>query len=62
MFVKNGNQFIRHDVATGVSDDQYIEIIDGLRHGDKVVTDGNRQIYTKWLFSQTGNRQIEEKE
>jgi membrane fusion protein, heavy metal efflux system len=62
VFVKNGNQFIRRDVATGVSDDRYIEITDGLRPGDKVVTDGNRQIYTKWLFTQTGNGQIEEHE
>jgi len=51
VFVKNGNQFIRQDVATGVSDDQYVEIIDGLYPGDKIVTDGNREIYTKWLFS-----------
>lgn len=51
VFVKNGNQFIRQDVATGVSDDRYIEITDGLYPGDEVVTDGNRQIYTKWLFS-----------
>lgn len=51
VFIKNGNRFIRQDVATGVSDDRYIEITDGLYPGDKVVTDGNRQIYTKWLFS-----------
>src|SRR3989304_9769656 len=51
VFVKNGNQFIRQDVATGVSDDRYVEIADGLYPGDQVVTDGNRQIYTKWLFS-----------
>jgi len=51
VFVKNGNQFVRQDVATGTSDDSYIEITDGLYPGDKVVTDGNRQIYTKWLFS-----------
>src|SRR3990172_5517201 len=51
VFVKNGNQFISQDVATGVSDDRYVEITDGLYPGDQVVTDGNRQIYTKWLFS-----------
>ncbi len=51
VFVKNGNQFLRQDVATGLSDDSYIEITDGLYPGDQVVTDGNRQIYTKWLFS-----------
>jgi len=51
VFVKNGNKFVRQDVATGVSDDRYVEITDGLYPGDQVVTDGNRQIYTKWLFS-----------
>ncbi|MBI2486769.1 MAG: efflux RND transporter periplasmic adaptor subunit [Deltaproteobacteria bacterium] len=51
VFVKNGNQFVRQDIATGVSNDRYVEITDGLYPGDQVVTDGNRQIYTKWLFS-----------
>lgn len=51
VFVKNGNRFVRQDVVTGLSDDRFIEIIDGLYPGDEVVTDGNRQIYTKWLFS-----------
>ena len=51
VFVKNGNRFVKQDVATGLSDDRYIEIIDGLYPGDEVVTEGNRQIYTKWLFS-----------
>lgn len=62
VFIKNGNQFIRQDVATGVSDDRYIEITDGLHAGDKVVTDGNREVYTKWLFTRTGNGQLEEHE
>jgi len=51
VFVKNGDRFVKQDVATGLSDDRYIEIIDGLYPGDEVVTEGNRQIYTKWLFS-----------
>jgi membrane fusion protein, heavy metal efflux system len=51
VFVKNGNRFVRQDVLTGLSDDRFIEITDGLYPGDEVVTDGNRQIYTKWLFS-----------
>jgi len=51
VFVKNGNLFTRQDVLTGVSDDRFTEIIEGLYPGDEVVTDGNRQIYTKWLFS-----------
>lgn len=51
VFVKNGKLFVRQDVAIGIRDDRYIEITDGLYPGDEVVTDGNRQIYTKWLFS-----------
>ncbi len=62
VFVKNENRFIRRDVATGVSDDRYVEITDGLHAGDEVVTDGNRQVYTKWLFTRAGNGQLEEKE
>lgn len=50
VFVKNGNRFIRQGVATGVRDDLYVEITDGLHLGDRVVTDGNRQVYTKWLL------------
>lgn len=51
VFVKNGNRFVRQDVATGINNDRFVEITDGLYPGDQVVTDGNRQIYTKWLFS-----------
>ena len=59
VFVKNGSRFVRQDVATGLSDDSYIEITDGLYPGDQVVTDGNRQIYTKWLL---GGVNVEEKD
>ncbi|MER3447504.1 MAG: efflux RND transporter periplasmic adaptor subunit [Candidatus Dadabacteria bacterium] len=59
VFVKNGNRFIRQDVGTGASDDRYVEITGGLYPGDKVVTDGNREVYTKWLF---GSGSLEEKE
>ena len=63
VFVKNGDEFVRQDVATGMSDDRYIEITDGLYPGDKVVTDGNRQIYTKWLLGGTNaHSTVEEKE
>lgn len=51
VFVKNGNRFVRQDVVTGIKNDRFVEITDGLYPGDQVVTDGNRQIYTKWLFS-----------
>jgi membrane fusion protein, heavy metal efflux system len=51
VFVKKGDHFFRQEVATGISDDRYVEITDGLNPGDQVVTDGNRKLYTKWLFS-----------
>ncbi len=59
VFVKNGNQFIHQDVATGVSNDRYVEITDGLYPEDQVVTDGNREVYTKWLFGGI-QRQVED--
>ena len=33
--------FDRHAVVTGISDDRYVEIIDGLLPGERVVTEGN---------------------
>jgi membrane fusion protein, heavy metal efflux system len=61
VFVKKGDQFINQGVATGASDDRYTEITGGLHRGEKVVTDGNREIYTKWL-SGGGNLRLEEEE
>jgi cobalt-zinc-cadmium efflux system membrane fusion protein len=49
VFVPQGNQFKRVEITLGVSDDQYVEVSDGLVPGDAVVTQGNRQLYTQWL-------------
>jgi cobalt-zinc-cadmium efflux system membrane fusion protein len=49
VFVRQGNQFKRVEITQGVSDDQYVEVSDGLVPGDVVVTQGNRQLYTLWL-------------
>ncbi len=40
VFVKNGTTLVKQSVVTGISDDQYVEIKDGLFPGDVVVTKG----------------------
>jgi len=37
VIVRNGNQLDRHTIKTGLRDDSYCEIIDGLREGDQVL-------------------------
>lgn len=49
VFVRNGGEYNRVEVSVGAKDDEYSEITDGLVPGDKVVVQGNRQIYTMWL-------------
>lgn len=49
VFVRIGAQFRRVEVTTGLSDDRYIEVTQGLKLTDVVVTQGNRQVYTFWL-------------
>jgi cobalt-zinc-cadmium efflux system membrane fusion protein len=49
VFVRNGHTYERVEVRVGASDDEYIEITDGLVPGDEVVTQGSRQLYTLWL-------------
>lgn len=49
VFVFQKGKYDRVDVITGTSDEQFTEITDGLVPGDKVVTQGNREIYTLWL-------------
>lgn len=49
VFVQTANTFKRADVQTGVADDRFIEIKDGLVPGDAVVTTGQRELYTQWL-------------
>lgn len=49
VFVQTGDTFSRVDVQTGIADDRFIEIKDGLVPGDTVVTVGQRELYTQWL-------------
>ena len=49
VFVKQKGKYARVEVTTGMSDDKYTQITDGLVPGDEVVTQGNRQVYTVWL-------------
>lgn len=49
VFVQTGDTFDRVDVQTGVEDDRFVEIREGLVPDDAVVTDGKREVYTSWL-------------
>ncbi len=53
VFIATGDSFDSKDVATGVQDDRFVEITDGLVPDDVVVTDGKRQVYTSWLTGGT---------
>ncbi|MFQ5882581.1 MAG: efflux RND transporter periplasmic adaptor subunit [Candidatus Methylomirabilales bacterium] len=53
-FVEQGGVFVRRDLVLGARDDRYIEVKEGLRSGERVVTDGKRQLYTKYLMSRRG--------
>jgi len=53
VFVKHKDAFARIEITTGMRDDRYTEISDGLVPGDEVVTKGNRQVYTVWLTGGT---------
>jgi multidrug efflux pump subunit AcrA (membrane-fusion protein) len=43
-FVEEGNDYIRTPVVTGIENDKWIEIVEGLAPGDVVVTQGNYQL------------------
>ncbi len=49
VFVQTANTFNRVDVQTGIEDDRFVEIKDGLVPDDQVVTDGKREVFTQWL-------------
>ena len=53
VFVASGDTLNRTDVRLGAADDRFVEITDGLVPGDRVVTQGSREVYTTWL---TGGR------
>lgn len=54
VFVEEGGVFVRRDLFLGARDDRYVEVKKGLKAGDRVVTDGKRQLYTKSLMSRRG--------
>jgi cobalt-zinc-cadmium efflux system membrane fusion protein len=54
VFVEDKGSFRRADVVLGARDDRFAEVKKGLLPGDKVVTDGKQQIYTKSLMARGG--------
>ncbi|MFQ5883386.1 MAG: efflux RND transporter periplasmic adaptor subunit [Candidatus Methylomirabilales bacterium] len=54
VFVEEAGVFVRRDLIIGARDDRYAEVKRGLRSGERVVTDGKRQLYTKYLMSRRG--------
>ncbi|MDP6124291.1 MAG: efflux RND transporter periplasmic adaptor subunit [Candidatus Latescibacteria bacterium] len=46
VYVDNGAEYVRVNIVTGVSDDRYIEVVDGIYDGDVVVTRGNLELRT----------------
>src|SRR5574337_2067364 len=53
-FVERGGVYLRVDLGLGTRNDRFAEVTRGLVAGDRVVTDGSRQLYTKWLAAQGG--------
>ena len=49
VFVQRKGEYDRVEIETGASDEEFTEVAAGLVAGDKVVTQGNREIYTVWL-------------
>ena len=54
VFVEDKGSFRRAAVVVGARDDRYVEVKTGLLPGDRVVTDGKQQIYTKALMARQG--------
>ena len=54
VFVQEGDRYRRVDVSLGARDDRFVEVTKGLAEGDKVVTAGNRQLYTQSLLAARG--------
>lgn len=49
VFVKKDNQFLRKIITLGNTVGQVTEVTHGLSSNDKVVVQGNRELYTVWL-------------
>ena len=54
VFVEREGGLARVDIATGARNDQFVEVKRGLHAGDRVVTDGKRQVYAKLLTMRVG--------
>lgn len=54
VFVERGGAYIRADLTIGARNDRFVEVLRGLSPGDRVVTDGNRELYAKWLAARGG--------
>lgn len=50
VLAQTGDTFNRVDVKTGVENDEFVEIQEGLVPDDVVVTVGKREVYTTWLM------------
>jgi len=59
VLAQTGDTFNRVDVKTGVEDDTFVEIQEGLVPDDVVVTIGKREVYTTWL---TGGKKVTAKD
>jgi len=59
VLAQTGDTFNRVDVKTGVEDDNFVEIQEGLVPDDLVVTVGKREVYTTWL---TGGKKVTAKD
>jgi Cu(I)/Ag(I) efflux system membrane fusion protein len=53
-FVERDGTYLRADLGLGTRNDRFIEVTRGLAAGDRVVTDGGRQLYAKWLAAKGG--------
>ncbi len=54
VFVERAGGFVRVAVSTGIRNDRLVEVKRGLKVGDRVLTDGKRQVYTKLLTMRRG--------
>lgn len=54
VFVEREGGFARVAIVTGARNDRFVEVRRGLKAGDRVVTDGKRQVYTKLLTARGG--------
>ncbi len=53
-FVERDGVYVRADLGLGTRNDRFAEVKRGLTSGDRVITDGSRQLYAKWLAAQGG--------